>query len=193
MVSNTATNFENSKHRRIYQGGRSGFFIRRQKKSGGDEKIYGPVAKFRTNADGHSSKISNANRANVPNAIRPAVRKTRKNKGVKRAGGMGAMVQRHPNNAPNMIVNEAVVMNLSNNNNNARGMGGLVVVGPSPNNVMVPRRKARSNKGGRHARPGARNALPMILPANVMAPRSPVVRKTRSNKGVKRGPRKAKA
>lgn len=191
MVSNTATNFENSKHRRIYQGTRGGFFIRRQKKSGGDEKVYDPVAKFRTNADGHSSKITNENRMNVPNGIRPAVRKVRKNKGVMRGpkangrGGLNAMVHRHPSNVPNMIVNEVkeVVMNLNNNNN--RGMGGLVAVGPSPNNVM---RKRRSNLGKRHARPSGLYNLPTILPANVMAPR---VRKTRSNKGKKRGPRKA--
>jgi len=154
MVSNTATNFENSKHRRIYQGARGGFFIRRQKPSGGDEKVYHPVAKFRTNADGHASKLSNENRGKVPNAIRPAVRKTRKNKGVKRKGGFGALVKRHAHNVPNMIVN---LPNLPNNNN-SRGFGGLVAVGPNPNNVMMPR-----------------------------------VRKTRSNKGVKRGPRKAKA
>merc|ERR1711865_1220769 len=98
-----------------------------------------------TNANGKASKLTNENRDKVPNAIRPAVRKARKNKGVKRTGGMGAMVQRHSNNVPNMIVNAV----LRNNNNNARGMGGLVVVGPSPNNVMVPLRKPRSNKGGR--------------------------------------------
>jgi hypothetical protein len=149
MVSNTATNFENSKHRRIYQGARGGFFIRRQKPSGGDEKVYHPVAKFRTNADGHASKLSNENRNKVPSAIRPAVRKTRK------SGGLGALVKRHANNVPNMIVN------LPNNKNN-RGFGGLVALGPSPNNVMM------------------------------MAP-PPRVRKTRKNKGVKRGPRKAKA
>ena len=178
MVSNTATNFENSKHRRIYQGARGGFFIRRQKSSGGDEKIYDPVAKFRTNADGHASKLSNANRNKVPAAIRPAVRKARANKGVKRTGGMGAMVQRHPNNVPNMIVNAIL------NKNNNRGMGGLVAFGPKPNNVMAPR---RANLGARHARPSGLFPLPQILPANVMAAR---VRKTRSNKGMKRGPRK---
>jgi len=180
MVSNTATNFENSKHRRIYQGGKGGFFIRRTKKSGGDEKVYSPVAKFRTNANGVASKLTNENRNKVPNDIRPAVRKARKNKGVKRTGGMGAMVTRHPNNVPNMIVNAML------NNKNNRGMGGLVVVGPKLNNVMA---KRRSNLGKRHARPSGLFNLPQILPGNVMAPRAP--RKVRKNKGVKRGPRKA--
>ena len=63
-----STNFANSLKRSIRLGSRGGFFVARAD----GKKKYNPVAKFRKTTDGSMVKITKANLAAVPNAIRPA-------------------------------------------------------------------------------------------------------------------------
>jgi len=88
-MSDTPTNYLNTKQRRIFRGARGGFFAR-----AGDKKVYNPVAGFRkAGGEGAVVKIAGGN-STVPPRIRPAARAARANKGVARGPREGVMQRR---------------------------------------------------------------------------------------------------
>ena len=89
---NVSTSFLNSKGRRIHQGERGGYFI---KKADGT-RVYGIKAAKRVavGSDSKPRKLVKSNRLEVPSPIRPAVRKPRANKGVARGPQEGVLQRR---------------------------------------------------------------------------------------------------
>jgi hypothetical protein len=89
---NVSTSFLNSKGRRIHQGERGGYFV---KKADGT-RVYGIKAAKRVavGSGAKPRKLVKSNRLAVPSPIRPAVRKTRANKGVARGPQEGALQRR---------------------------------------------------------------------------------------------------
>ena len=184
---NVATSFLNSKGRRIYQGAKGGYFA---KKADGT-RVYGIKAAKRV-AVGSSSaprKIVNSVRKEVPSAIRPAVRKTRSNKGVARGPQSGVVQRRMNAEARRLAARRAAGRKTRSNKGVARG----------PRSGTLQRRMDAEAR--RRAAAKARMARRRQAMANMKAmanknpysalTRKPAGRKTRSNKGVKRGPRKA--
>ena len=82
-MSPTPTNFLNIKSRRIFQGERGGFFVKR---AADNKKLYKPKAAFRkVGANGNVSKLAPKNRESVPTKLRRAIRK---NAGMKRPNAL---------------------------------------------------------------------------------------------------------
>jgi len=103
------TNYLNIRKRRIYQGDKGGYFVRRDYDS---KKLYSPKASYRkVGGNGDETKLKPKNRNSVPVKLRRAVRK---NAGVAKGKGKGKakkinrvpllpgrpVVVRHPANRP---------------------------------------------------------------------------------------------
>ena len=204
---NVATSFLNSKGRRIYQGAKGGYFA---KKADGT-RVYGIKAAKRVAVGSNSAprKIVNSVRNEVPSAIRPAVRKTRTNKGVARGPQVGVgrkvrsnkgvargpqvgVVQRRTDaEARRLAARRAAGRKTRSNKGVARG----------PQVGVVQRRidaEARRRAAAKARMARRRQAMANVKamanknPYSALARGEPVVgRKVRSNKGVARGPRKA--
>jgi hypothetical protein len=116
-MSGTATNFLNSQKRRIFQGARGSYFVKRAD----GKKVYGLRAAFRkVGANGAESKLTKKNAMTVPSPLRRAVRK---NAGVKRKSPAAAAA----------VVRKRRVRARSRSN--------------SPNNRKPMRRAVRKNAG----------------------------------------------
>ena len=116
---NVATSFLNSKGRRIYQGAKGGYFA---KKADGT-RVYGIKAAKRVAVGSNSAprKIVNSVRNEVPSAIRPAVRKTRTNKGVARGPQVGVVQRRMDAEARRLAARRAAGRKTRSNKGVARG------------------------------------------------------------------------
>ena len=105
MVENNPTNYLNMSKRRIYQGDKGGYFVRRSSDS---KKLYSPKAAYRkVGGNGDETKLKPKNRNSVPVKLRRAVRKNAgvvkgKAKKINRVPLLPgrAVVVRHPANRP---------------------------------------------------------------------------------------------
>ena len=105
MVENNPTNYLNMSKRRIYQGDKGGYFVRRSSDS---KKLYSPKAAYRkVGGNGDETKLKPKNRNSVPVKLRRAVRKNAgvvkgKAKKINRVPLLPgrAVVARHPANRP---------------------------------------------------------------------------------------------
>ena len=105
MVENNPTNYLNMSKRRIYQGDKGGYFVRRISDS---KKLYSPKASYRkVGGNGDETKLKPKNRNSVPVKLRRAVRKNAgvvkgKAKKINRVPLLPsrAVVARHPANRP---------------------------------------------------------------------------------------------
>ena len=217
---NTPTNFLNMKRRRIFQGERGGFFVRdadgkmhrgikaayRKVGANGNESKLGPKNResvpvklrraVRKNA-GVARKPKNENEGGIINGIVNALvgdavktRKTRKNKGVKRGPRKtkaarvprlpaAPVVQRHPMNRPKK---------LSANLLPARRPARVPRLPAAPVVAMHPMNLPVASVASNASRAPRLPAAPVIAMHPMNRPKAS--RKTRKNKGVKRGPRK---
>ena len=160
-MSAANTNFTNSQHRRIYQGAKGAYFVKRAD----GKKVYGVRASFRkVGANGMETKLNKANRNTVPSPLRRAVRK---NAGVKRGPLKNGAVRKAPAARARKVVRSP---NLN--------MGRLQrAMNTASNRAAVARAK-------RALKPRARSR------SNEPAPRVRKPRAVRKNAGVKRGPLK---
>ena len=105
MVENNPTNYLNMSKRRIYQGDKGGYFVRRISDS---KKLYSPKAVYRkVGGNGDETKLKPKNRNSVPVKLRRAVRKNAgvvkgKAKKINRVPLLPGrpVVVRHPANRP---------------------------------------------------------------------------------------------
>jgi hypothetical protein len=90
MVENNPTNYLNMSKRRIYQGDKGGYFVRRSD----GKKLYSPKASYRkVGGNGDETKLKPKNRNSVPVKLRRAVRK---NAGVAKGKGKAKKINRVP-------------------------------------------------------------------------------------------------
>ena len=173
---NSATNYLNSKGRRIFKSDRGAFYS----VSADGKKVYGVKAAFRkAGGDGARVKIT-AKRNNttvIPNKIRPAVR-TRSDAGKARGPRPGTLQRRMNANSRRLAAARAKPKRIVGN--------GRVTTRKVRSNKGVARgpagpRKPRSNKGvARGPRPGA---LQRRMNTNAAKKKPAGARKVRKNAG----------
>ena len=181
-MSAANTNFMNAQHRRIYQGAKGAFFVKRAD----GKKVYGIRASFRkVGANGVETKLNKSNRNTVPSPLRRAVRK---NAGVKRGPLKNGAVRKAPaaraRKAPVRAPKAPLMLTMySNANMRAAARAAKPRAARKPRAVRSPNQgflqRAMNTASNRAAVARAKRAL---KPAGV--------RKVRKNAGIKRGPLK---
>jgi len=173
---NSATNYLNSKGRRIFKSDRGAFYS----VSADGKKVYGVKAAFRkAGSEGAKVKITvkRNNTTVIPNKIRPVVR-TRSDAGKARGPRPGTLLRRMNTNSRRMAAVRAKPKRIVGN--------GRVTTRKVRTNKGVARgpagpRKPRSNKGvARGPRPGA---LLRRMNTNAAKKKPAGVRKVRKNAG----------
>ncbi len=202
VANNKPTNYLNAKGRRIFKGPQGGFYA----KAADGSKVYKPKAAFRkAGGEGAQVKIKKTrnNTAMIPTPLRPKAtkvaaakpkggpRKVRANKGVTRGVRSGTLQRRMNAEAARLAARRRAAAA------RRRLVGNKVTTRKVRTNKGVKRgpagpRKARANAGvARGPQAGVVQRRMNVAAKRVAAKRAagPVVRKPRTNKGVKRGMR----
>ncbi len=204
VANNKPTNYLNAKGRRIFKGPQGGFFAR----AADGSKVYKPKAAFRkAGSEGAQVKITKTrnNTAIIPTPLRPKAtkaavakpkggpRKVRSNKGVSRGVRSGTLQRRMNAEAARLAARRRAAAA----RRRALAGGNKVTTRKARSNKGVTRgpagpRKARANAGvkrGPQAGVLQRRMNAAAKRAAAKRAAGPVVRKPRTNKGVKRGMR----
>ena len=165
-MSNTSTNFLNSKMRRIFVSAAGKYFA----KAEGGSRVYKPKAAFRkVGANGSTNKLTKSNV--VPTPIRPAMvagRKTRKNAGGVRMTEAKAFQMIFPGTPVRRV------RKVRSNKGVARGPreGKLLRQMAAQSNRLIAARKRRaSKKAARSAVAGLANYNPFSALTRMLTPK----------------------
>ena len=192
-MSAANTNFLNAQHRRIYQGTKGAYFVKRND----GKKVYSARATFRkVGANGVETKLNKANRNTVPSPLRRAVRK---NAGVKRGPLKNGAVRKVPaaRARKSSVASKAPLMLTMYSNANmraaARAAKPRAVRKPTAIQSGLAVRKVRKNAGVKRGPPAARAAKPRAMAAMFGSPGGTVYKSKRSMAAKKRALSRVKA